>query len=514
MSEKFDFEKMRNLYECGVRKDDLDCKEYIIKFFKPLINGTHALIEDDQVTIIQKDTMKDVFLSRFPKTIQVWYKTMTTPVQLICDINKPITGDGFVNISKKVKHIIKPYESNDDVVKKGVQTMLDFIKEVWANNVDSSFQYIIKWLSNMVKGKRNCTCLYVKALQGVGKSTLPEFIRDYVIGKDITCKGKTDHLKGQHNLQLLGRLFVYFEELQIFSEKEWSAVDSELKDMITDNWGSYTDKYEKRFEAENINNYMVLTNSNLKGINGRRYFVVDISPTRMDDFEYYGNLRKQCYNDEVGQAFYNYLMEFNTDGFMSLEMPLTESKMIAVSELLTPLEKFLKLNFLLRNTGINEKLKTLHELYKRFDDGKYAMTSIQKFSSNMRELGFKYKPMNGYNTYNITFDELQKMATKRKWLSDLDNDTITDNNKKCEDSDALDEGVNKTDQSMYQLTFLKNENDELKKQIELLQAQLKKDKPKEDKPNEDRPKKKVKKEKPKTPTEEFRDVVGDIMEII
>jgi hypothetical protein len=32
----------------------------------------------------------------------------------------------------------------------------------------------------------------------------PEFIRDHVIGRDIACKGKADHLKGQQNLQLLG----------------------------------------------------------------------------------------------------------------------------------------------------------------------------------------------------------------------------------------------------------------------------------------------------------------------
>ena len=76
------------------------------------------------------------------------------------------------------------------------------------------------------------------------------------------------------------------------NDKEWYAVDSELKDMITDNWGSYTDKYEKRFEAQNINNYMIITNSNLKGINGRRYLVCDLSSKYMDDFKYYGNLRE------------------------------------------------------------------------------------------------------------------------------------------------------------------------------------------------------------------------------
>ena len=104
------------LTKCEICTNAVLEKEYITKFFKSLINGTHALIEDDQVTIVQRDNMKDDFLGRFPKTIREWYKTMTAPVQLICDINKPMIGEKYVNFSKKVKHSIKPYESNDDVV--------------------------------------------------------------------------------------------------------------------------------------------------------------------------------------------------------------------------------------------------------------------------------------------------------------------------------------------------------------------------------------------------------------
>jgi hypothetical protein len=88
---------------------------------------------------------------------------------------------------------------------------------------------MLKWLSNMVRGNKNKTCI-IKT-----RSWKKYFTRD------ISCKGKADHLKGQHNLQLLGRIFVYFEESQIFSDKEWYAIDSELKDMITDDWGSYTE---------------------------------------------------------------------------------------------------------------------------------------------------------------------------------------------------------------------------------------------------------------------------------
>ena len=97
--------------------------------------------------------------------------------------------------------------------------MLQYVREVWANNNDTVYEYIIKWLANMVKGNKNKSCLNAKASQGVGKSTLIEFLRDHVIGLPLTCKGKTDHLKGQHNLQLLGRVLVYFEEQQIFNDE-------------------------------------------------------------------------------------------------------------------------------------------------------------------------------------------------------------------------------------------------------------------------------------------------------
>ena len=203
--------------------------------------------------------MNEVYLPRFPKDIKTWYKTDTTPKKLICDIHKPQIGVNYINVAKTLKYERVEYKSFSKIIHSKVDMMLQYVREVWANNNDTVYEYIIKWLANMVKGNKNKSCLYAKASQGVGKSTLIEFLRDHVIGLPLTCKGKTDHLKGQHNLQLLGRVLVYFEELQIFNEKEWYAIDSELKDLITDSYASYTDKYEKRFEAENINNYMIVT---------------------------------------------------------------------------------------------------------------------------------------------------------------------------------------------------------------------------------------------------------------
>jgi len=445
MENDFCFIKMNQLYENGQLKDHLDCKNYISTYFHPLNNGTHAFIENNTISIIQDETMNKVYLQRFKCDIKKWYKNETIPKKIICDINKPTVGTNYINVGKQLKHKYSEYIHFETEIKENVKTMLSYIKEVWANNDAKVYEYMLKWLSNMVKGNKNKTCIYAKSLQGAGKSTLPEFIRDHVIGRDISCKGKADHLKGQHNLQLLGRIFVYFEELQIFNDKEWYAVDSELKDMITDDWGSYTDKYEKRFEAQNINNYMIVTNSNLKGVNGRRYLVCDLSSKHLDDFKYYGNLRDKCFNDIVGHALYCYLMEINVDNFNSLDMPETRNKLAIISELLPPIEKFLKFNFVLRNASINMKLKDLWIQYKEFDH-KLENVSIQRFSEQMRELGFEYSKQSGYSTYKISINALNNIAKKRKWLHELDNDLLM---KPTNDDDNECMFIDKTDKAKY-----------------------------------------------------------------
>ena len=91
-------------------------------------------------------------------------------------------------------------------------------------------------------------------------------------------------------------------------------------------------------------------------------------------------------------------MEFNVDNFNSLDMPETKNKLAIISELLPPIEKFLKFNFVFRNATINMKLKDLWMQYKDFDHGKSENVSIQRFSEQMRELGFEYSKQNGYST--------------------------------------------------------------------------------------------------------------------
>jgi hypothetical protein len=67
-------------------KEHLNAKQYVEKFFCPLTNGEHALIEDEKVSIVSKDTMKEVYLNRFPDDIKKWYTKSTISKKLICDV--------------------------------------------------------------------------------------------------------------------------------------------------------------------------------------------------------------------------------------------------------------------------------------------------------------------------------------------------------------------------------------------------------------------------------------------
>ena len=72
---------------------------------------------------------------------------------------------------------------------------------------------------------------------------------------------------------------------------------------------------------------------------------------------------------------------------------------------MTPVEKFLKETYILKQTGIKDKLKNVHQLYVDFcTDKKINNQSIQSFSKTLREYGIIYKKSDGYNKYDVKFE--------------------------------------------------------------------------------------------------------------
>jgi hypothetical protein len=79
----FSFVEAHRLFDEGLLKNHLDCKNYINKFFHPTTTGTHILFVNGKPEIVQNETMSSVYVNRFdPETedkqiIKKWYSRGT-----------------------------------------------------------------------------------------------------------------------------------------------------------------------------------------------------------------------------------------------------------------------------------------------------------------------------------------------------------------------------------------------------------------------------------------------------
>eukprot|EP00981_Chlorochromonas_danica_P013994 scaffold7211_cov247-Ochromonas_danica.AAC.10 len=383
-------------------------------------------MEEDKIQIIPKDVMKDVYLNRFPPDIKKWYEKSTIPKKLICDVKKPQVGKNFINTAPRLLKERKAFSSFTKKSRDGVHKMIDFVKEVWCENNDKILLYLLKWCADVLKGKKNSTIPYIKAIEGVGKSTFIEFFIEFVLGTEFYAKGDKECLVSQFNMDLMGKSFVVFEELPTMNKGEWNVCDGKLKDMATGKEMNYRDLYQRKIRAANINNYVILTNHKaIKRPDGRRYFVITMNAKYCNNHEFFADLRNTCFNEKVGYAFYNYLMELDTDDFNSLDMPDTTSKLDMIADLLSPIEKFLKTEFLLPHRPIKMKIKELYEKYEKYcDHNGLKSETPAEFRTGMSQYGFNFKLISGYNCYRISVDQLKAVATKRKWVHMLDKDFV------------------------------------------------------------------------------------------
>jgi phage/plasmid-associated DNA primase len=363
-----------------------------------------------------------------------------------------------------MKHSYLSYKDNfDDATKLSVNHMLTFMREILCYNKTDSYEYLIKWLSNMVKGNKNNSCLYLKsAVQGIGKSTLQIFMKDFVIGNALCLETGSEPLKNKFNSILEGKLLVSFEELENFSMGEWSAVSSVLKRHITSNEISIERKGINPYTTKNINNYILISNNDaIKDDNGRRYFILDISTKREKDTVYWNHLYGRCFNDLVGQAFYSYLLEVDTDGFNPQDFPLTNSKLDSIAKRLDSVYKFLKEAFILKNKGINKiLLGDLYDDYVVFCKENSLGKPLSKidFNQKLKEAKIEAYRCNGKLKFDVALEKLLEVAKTRSWIHELDEF----------------EGDEKPDElePNQEVIQLKEENNLLKQEIENLKKLL------------------------------------------
>ena len=424
----FSLKKVQDLKPSEQQK----AQAYISKYFIPLSNGMHAFFNNNKYELIDHNTIKRTYFDRMPKYLSDYYFKQNIDIRTIeYEFGKPVLHDDKLNLCPMMKNTRQSFITFSTDIQDKVQIMLNYIKEVLCSNNENHYCYLLKWVANMVHGNKNDAILYLRSKQGYGKSTLFEFLSTYVIGDELSLMTGSEPLLSKNNAILAGKLLVYFEELETFTTAQWMGVSSRLKKMATSTKMVYENKYEKPYEAKNMNNYAILSNNDaIKDDEGRRYFILDISghrqiingsKTEVENTQFWDDVYS-CFNDEVGHAFYNYLIDVvEIKGFKPQSFPITNSKMDSFAKRLEPHENFIKHNYILQKLNINCSVQELYDEFVLFckEEQRNPFKKIE-FGSKLKELGIEYYKSNGSNKYKVSFDALQEIATTRHWIHDID----------------------------------------------------------------------------------------------
>jgi hypothetical protein len=344
----------------------------------------------------------------------------------------------------------------------------------------------------MIKGHKNDSILYLKSKQGFGKSTLLEFIRQHVVGEDLALETGSGPIISNFNAILGGKLFVYFEELETFSIAQWMSVSSRLKRYATSNTITLEDKNVKAYTAKNIMNIIIASNNDaVMDDDGRRYFILDIathrqvipncdSPRNEENTKFWTEVRS-CFNDEVGHAFYCYLMEVNTTNYRPQNFPTTQSKLDSYAKRMDSHENFLKNNYVLNRSELYTTLGDLYEEYITYCRGNGIPKPYSKvdLGKKLREIGIEPYKSNDKLKVKVTAKELEQLAKRHNWVHETDEyyDKESKKDKKgLPDPNGLDFGIPCTelnnDDIIQKLKDKEEEVNDLNEQFEKMRMEF------------------------------------------
>lgn len=500
-NEKYSIEKMIDLYNSNPDFGQARAQNYIRKFFAPLEDSPFFVKYSPNVkkdfTLIPR-TKKDLdhFIGNFEKKdgdTFVWgasnfvLKKYHERFVLTCNpkINKICykdeeTGDNMINTFRGYLHKTpKKFNSYSENVKSGVKSIWNHIKEGWCSGEEDQFMYLKKWICKFVAGNKMRTGLYIKGIEGVGKSLIAEFLMFKVIGKhncQVVCDPNC-FLPGEWNDHLIGKLLVLLEEIPSSTSASWKCLYNSLKPWITNPVVEVKKRFISSWEIMNIATLILISNNKCINIgeNDRRWFMPDVSMKYVGNQKYFNKLAKICSLDIIGEAFYWYCKEFfenNCQGFDEANpatRPQTKARTEVINDNLHTLYVFIKNEYLKKGKGLQANgrdliLKKFREKYlnelnkdkrriKEFETALYRhheAISPQEITRKLAEIGIKSKRKNTGMVVNVPYEDLREIFKQKQWLDEdhdeVDECTISDFDINLSD---FEEGSQSNDNEVY-----------------------------------------------------------------
>ncbi len=200
-----------------------------------------------------------------------------------------------------------------------------FLLHVICNRSTEQYEYLMNYLSHMVQHpeEKPSTFIVLYGEPGTGKTTLFKLIQRILGGLDgYAVKTETiEGVSGKFNSILSNKLFIWVEEIQLTRS---TSREDRLKSFISDETISIERKGKDPVQQKNMFRIMGATNREHiwnMAKNDRRCVVFEVSEERLQDFDYFNNLRKEMDKPEAIKSFMYELSNRKID-YKMLHKPL------------------------------------------------------------------------------------------------------------------------------------------------------------------------------------------------
>lgn len=194
-----------------------------------------------------------------------------------------------------------------------VKHILKYIKETISNNDEDKYKWLISWFHHcFTKAEQKtgvCPILY-SPQQGTGKGIFTSWLVNYLYGNDIAEEiTGLSKLVQKHNTVRERKLFTPVDEASTVKGDFHSTFDI-LKNAITASRVMIERKCVNPYSVEDFCNFMISTN-NLHSVKiestDRRFMIFNINADRLQDNEYYDDMRLKHLTEDGARHFFEYI---------------------------------------------------------------------------------------------------------------------------------------------------------------------------------------------------------------
>ncbi len=228
-----------------------------------------------------------------------------------------------------------------------INTFTKHIKEVWANNNEEYYKYIMSWLAQIIKTpeKKTEVAILLQGGQGSGKTLPCDILLEHVFGKELgmTASGLSS-LTQRFNGCTMGKIFSNVNELSVVDGDAFNSSFDKMKSLITDRRLQIEKKGLEHMQIDNFNNFIMTTNHvhtvKLER-DDRRYACFAVSDKYKQDSNYFGDFMDTLDNQNAGDNIYTYFLRYPEDEMVNVrKIPMTDIRKDLLDSCKSNVERF------------------------------------------------------------------------------------------------------------------------------------------------------------------------------